>query len=222
MISRLVSKLKKDASILEVGCSGGALLRALSQKGYRNLSGIDISETAIELCRKRGVGNAFVMDGSRLKFSNDEFDAVIVSDVLEHIEDEASALAEWARVLKARGKIIVFVPAFSFLWSDHDEVNHHYRRYTSWALARLLEDNGFDVAKSSYWDIALFLPAALVRVFRNFFFKSKSRRDQFYRISPLANRLLANLLRLENSLIMRVSLPFGVSVFCVGDKRAPS
>jgi ubiquinone/menaquinone biosynthesis C-methylase UbiE len=211
--------LDKTSQILEVGCSGGALLMALKERGYENVAGIDISKEAIELCRKRDVKNASVMDGARLEFRDGDFDAVIVSDVLEHIRDEGTALSEWNRVLRPGGKLIVFVPAFKFLWSEHDEVNNHYRRYSRRDLIRALERSGFGVAKSSYWNIAMFFPASLVRLSKRLFFRNAGKKDHFYRVNPLVNWFLAALLRLENSLILRLDVPFGVSVFCIGYKK---
>jgi predicted SAM-dependent methyltransferase len=66
-----------------------------------------------------------LMDGARPEFGDGQFDTIIASDVLEHIEREELALCEWKRVLKSCGKLIVFVPAFNFLWGGHDAANHH-------------------------------------------------------------------------------------------------
>ena len=76
----------KDAQILDIGCASGVLLKTLSFMGYKNIQGIDISETAVKSARGWGI-KAEVMDGVRLKFI-DKFDCIIASDCLEHIKDD--------------------------------------------------------------------------------------------------------------------------------------
>ena len=137
MVIKLLRQSDRNSKILEIGCSGGPLIRALNKLGYNDVHGIDISEPAIDLCKLREISNTSVMDGSRPDFGDGQFDVVIASDVLEHIEDEEKALCEWNRILKPSGKLIVFVPAFKMLWSKHDEANHHYRRYSKSELIRI-------------------------------------------------------------------------------------
>jgi SAM-dependent methyltransferase len=219
MISRIVSAYDKRSKILDIGCSSGALIEVLKMKGYGDICGIDISEKAIGLCRKRGAESAFVMDGTDLGFEDGEFDIVITSDVLEHIEEDSLALAEWNRVLKPGGKLIVFAPALRFLWSEHDEVNHHRRRYSAPELVRLLKAANFRVCRSSYWNLSLFFPASLVRIFQRIFFgRRRVKKDQFYNVNPVFNMLLTKLLVFENRICAKTGFPFGVSVYAIAAK----
>jgi ubiquinone/menaquinone biosynthesis C-methylase UbiE len=222
IVFRLIKKmnLSKDARILEVGCSGGPLISLLKNENFQNVFGIDISENAIEVCKERGVNNTFVMDALNLKFGNEEFDLIIASDILEHIEDDFSALIEWNRVLKTNGKLIVFVPAFNSLWSHHDEINHHYRRYTKTMLLKRLRNNGFNPDYSSYWNFTLFFPSFIIR-FTQRLFSSKSKnkaQGQLYTINSGLNRFLTSLLSFENKLNQFVKYPIGVSVFAISRK----
>lgn len=214
IISSLVEKYPKGSRILEVGCSGGELIKDLNENGYKNIFGVDISKKAIELCKKRGVGNVYLMDGESLEF-DEKFDLIILSDVLEHIGDEKKTLEGLRNSLKKGGKVICFVPAFKSLWSYHDELNKHYRRYTRKRLSSVFEDNGFIVRRKSYWNFFLFFPIYLSRKFIN----SKNGKSQLRSHSLLINNLLTNLLKFENLLLKGFNFPFGISVFLLGEKK---
>ena len=210
--------LSKDSKILEIGCSGGPLISILRDEGYINVFGIDLSENAIEVCKERGIENTFVMDAVQMGFLDNEFDLIIASDILEHIEDDSKALKEWNRVLKTNGRLIVFVPAFQLLWSSHDEINHHYRRYSKQLLLNRLKSTSFGVVRSSYWNFTLFFPSFFVRVVPNLFRKSTINSDQLYAINPFINRFLLSLLSMENKMY-KLNFPIGVSVYSVCKKN---
>ena len=209
---------EKNANILEVGCSGGPLIISLKNKGFENIYGIDISKEGINLCKKRGLKNVFLTGGEQTKFDDEMFDVVIASDVLEHIKNDSEAVKEWARVLKKTGKLIVFTPAYDFLWSDHDDVNHHYKRYTKNGLVSLLKTTGFEVQRVSYWNFSLFFPAAGIKLLRRIL-KNKNKGEQLHKTNKITNKLLTNLLHLENFVLGHTNLPFGISVFAVGIKK---
>ena len=215
---RFLKSTPRDARILEIGCAGGLLLQALRANGFSNLTGIDLSKKAIQQCKRNGIANAFVMDGAKTTFSTGSFDIVIASDILEHIPDDAAALREWQRILKPGGKLIVFVPAFPFLWSEHDVINHHQRRYQRQAFSRILRSAGFSIERLSAWNLSLFLPASLWRVSQRVL-PRKRTRDQAYLLPAVANSLLTALLRVENMLLTKINLPVGVSLFAVARKR---
>lgn len=205
--------------ILEIGCSGGPLIQQLNADGYAHVTGIDISTDGIEICQQRGLPDTHVMDAQKLSFADESFDIITASDVLEHLADAPQALREWLRVLKPGGRLIVFVPAFQFLWSEHDDVNKHFRRYNRPELRQLLTENGCVLARSSYWNFMLFWPVAIVRLIR----RLRPRRETFagdIRPTPaLLNRALIWLLSCENSLLLRgLNFPVGVSVMAMGSR----
>lgn len=221
-IIRLIRKLntEKDSEILEVGCSGGPLQRLLDELGYKNVLGIDNDEQSIEVGRRRGITNIRVMDGTSMEYEDNSFDLLIASDVLEHIEDDGAALKEWNRILKPGGKAIIFVPAFRFLWSEHDEVIGHYRRYTRKELNEKLKANGFKILNSSYWIFLLFFPVALIRGIKNLLIKKQNARknDLETPVNPVLNSFLTSLLYFENWFIEKgIRYPAGVSVFSVSE-----
>lgn len=144
LLHRLIARLGdfRGKCLLDVGCSSGIFLQELHSSGFENLSGTDIDEDSIHQACSLGLFHAEVMDVGSLGFSDNSFDLVIASDVLEHIRDDQNALLELARVMKLNGTLIACVPAFPFLWSHHDVVNMHFRRYTRSGLLRSLRKAG--------------------------------------------------------------------------------
>jgi SAM-dependent methyltransferase len=217
-------KLPLTAAILEIGCSGGPLMQRLRQQGYTDVTGIDVSAPAIELAQARGVPHVSVMDGAALEFADTRFDLVIASDVLEHIEDEAKALQEWTRVLRPGGQLLVFVPAHAYLWSEHDVVNHHYRRYSRSGLVAAMMRAGLRPLRSSFWNAAMYLPTAALRLGKRLVggppaptATPGSTGDLHHFAGPL-NKLLFRWVWLENLILRRANLPIGVSVFALAQK----
>ncbi|MBI4678734.1 MAG: class I SAM-dependent methyltransferase [Elusimicrobia bacterium] len=221
MILRLLKGTAGDVGILDVGCSGGALIRSLRENGHSCVTGIDIDPKAIEACRSRGVDAVHVADARDTDFQSRRFGVVVASDVLEHVHDEDEALAEWHRVLTPGGKLIVFVPAFAFLWSSHDSLNHHRRRYSRRHLVSALERNRFVVERVSYWNFAFFPPAGAARAVQRALSMEPVARARYQLVSSSAsaNRALAWLLRIENGVLsLGVDFPFGISLFAVAKK----
>jgi len=220
IIFRLLKNLNRDSKILEIGCSGGVLIRFLENKGFFDIWGIDISKTAIDLCKKRGITNVSVADGAGVNFNNEEFDIIIASDVLEHINDDSSALTEWNRIIKPNGKLVVFVPAFNFLWDEHDIKNHHCRRYSRSELIYVLRKANFKIERSSCWNFSLFFPASLMIIFQRIFLKRKiSCGRRLCKLNPTINKFLTCLLKFENWLLTKFDFPAGVTIFALAEKR---
>ncbi|NVO31601.1 class I SAM-dependent methyltransferase [Hymenobacter lapidiphilus] len=221
-------QLPSTAAILEIGCSGGPLMQRLRAAGYTDVTGIDVSEVAVALAQTRGIPHTSVMDGAALTFADARFDLVVASDVLEHIESEGTALHEWSRVLKPEGRLIVFVPAHAYLWSQHDVVNHHFRRYSRQGLVAAMKHAGFQVQRSSFWNAALYFPTAALRLGRRLTAAGtvgaaslpEGTGDLHYLPRPL-NALLTNWVKFENRLLRHLNLPVGVSVFALACKPGP-
>ncbi len=216
-IVQLLHSYDKNSKVLDIGCSSGILLHELSDAGFKksNLYGIDISEVAIKNCQDSGLPNTFVMDAQNVEF-NQNFDIIIASDCLEHLEDDAKALQNWYSLLSKNGTAFVFVPAFMSLWSSHDDVNFHFRRYERRELENKMKSANFTIIKSSYWNALLFAPIALVRKV----FKKKGSEDKNGNLDriPKINSLLLNILNIENNLLKKFDFPIGVSSFCIAKK----
>ena len=216
--------LSPEKTYLDIGCSSGVLLQEMLENGacYVNVYGVDISPEGIQRCQSKGLKNTYVMDATHLDLPENYFDYIIASDCLEHIHDDCTALKNWYRALKPGGVIIVFVPAYQFLWSLHDVVNHHHRRYTHAELYKKFKAAGFSVRRTGYWNFTLFFPIALFRLLRN-----GMSRLGFGEGTPVAdlkstsapiNTLLKALLSIENRVMEMIRLPIGVSTFCISEK----
>lgn len=193
-------------NILDVGCGTGITLNSLQQIGCTNLQGVDDNITAIEYCNNKTLpiqqANVY-----KLPFGDGCFDVVLAMDVMEHVQDEQKALYEIKRVLKDDGLLLITVPAFELLWSVHDDVNSHIRRYTKKHLNKLLSNSGFAVLKSSYFNTFLF-PLAFLRKI------STSKQNESLLKPPprLINRALLELLRVEKNMLSIINMPFGISL----------
>lgn len=220
-ILKLFSEKDRNSRILDIGCAGGALLLELKELGFKNLTGLDVSENAIAVCKERGLDNVYVMDGANPTFEKNYFDIIISSDSLEHISDDKISLANWHSILKTNGELYVFVPAFMYLWSEHDLVNHHFRRYTAIELKSKMENAGFEVEKYCYWNFLMYFPTTAFRLFQRIkysFIKNNNPKDHLNDFNPLINKLLIKIIKAENVIFKAFGLPVGVSAFAKAKK----
>jgi SAM-dependent methyltransferase len=117
---------KRTPRILDVGCGTGANLQMLSQFGVAE--GVDISSEALDFCRARGLSKVRQGAAESLPYEDASFDLVTGLDVVEHLDNDVAGLREMRRVLRPRGRALLFVPAFMFLWGVQDDISRHRRR----------------------------------------------------------------------------------------------
>lgn len=227
MIMRIIEKQKisKNAKILDYGCGGGYIIRFLNKFGYNNVYGIEMSEDAVRYCRQNNLNSVFLESEFSEEDHQNSFDTIIVSDVIEHMEDDKGAVSRWKKMLKPGGCLVVFAPAFNFLWGEHDVRNKHFRRYRAKGLKNILESNEFSITRISYWNFALFFPVfllALVRKVKNIFKQNKRERKSVAGYLNLSAPWFINIplyfvLKIENFILDfgLFNFPFGVSVFVV-------
>ena len=212
LVERICATLNNsNPSILDVGCGTGANLKMLAAFG--RAAGVDISQQAVEFCRQRGLDAVKLGAAEDLPYENDSFALVTALDVIEHLDDDVAGLREMRRVLRPDGRVLLFVPAFMFLWGVQDDVSNHRRRYTLPSLLKAVEAAGFAVEWSSYANISFFLPVLLVRSVMRWL---HLRADTEYgiNISPM-NGLFARLFAAERFVLERGKFPFGVSAVCI-------
>jgi SAM-dependent methyltransferase len=174
--------------------------------------GIDISAQAIERCRGQGLLDVHVMDAQAPAFPDSTFDVILASDVLEHLDDERAAVRAWFRILRPGGLLVALVPAFMLLWSPHDEANQHRKRYRLGELRDCLEECGFKVERTSYWNFLLFLPAVAVRFLQRLLPRFGEAHPDLELPPRPANQLLRAVLLAENRLLdIGLSWPWGLS-----------
>jgi SAM-dependent methyltransferase len=211
----LRATLLEPATVLDAGCGNGRLLAALAADGHRAI-GVDLLADGLDRARRWAPG-ACVARASvdRLPFADMAFDAVVLLDVLEHVDDRA-ALAEVRRVLRRRGALIVSVPAGPWLWSYRDEDAGHLRRYSRAGLRGLLADEGFGVERLRSYQ-ALLLPVLAVARLRGR--RSPALRDLEERPPPLVNGALGRVTSAELALGRVLPLPWGSSIVAMAGKR---
>lgn len=160
VLERVIADLRLPARarILDAGCGSGRNMIELARHG--TVTGVELSSASAELARARGAGE--VIEGSVLEmpFESGSFDLAVSLDVIEHLQDDLAALRELRRVVAPGGALLVTVPAYQWLWSGHDEINHHHRRYTRRTLQRVAEQAGWETVRTTYFN-SLLLPVAI-------------------------------------------------------------
>jgi len=230
LITRLVGSFKRSSSfrILDAGCGTGQMTKQL--EGIGEAIGLDSATEAIAYARSRGVARLVRGSITDPPFADDSFDCVLALDVIEHVDNDMGILTSLFQVVRPGGHLVITVPAFKALWSEHDEINHHRRRYRASQMRRLIEEAGFTVDRVTYCNTALCIPVLLTRKLKNLARTLSSRRSGADRPlrsdlgnypAPL-NDVLYRLMKAETWLMQKVDLPFGVSILAVATRPLDS
>ena len=208
----------KERHLVEIGCGTGGNLKALAD--YYNVSGVDMSAEAIRFASGR-VSVPVVCGDFRsvLAGSWQNVDGILLADVLEHIEDDRNFLTDIVANLRPGAIVVITVPAFQFLWSRHDLVLGHVRRYRLDGLRALWSPLPVREHFASYFNSILFPIIALVRLIMGDGKEGKDDGSSLKPVNPILNGLLYSLFRFEKTLLRRVRLPFGVSLVAVLEKK---
>ena len=205
--------LPADARILEIGCGTGHNLPMLS--GFGRVEAIEIDPAARAIAGERlgrPVGDAPLPALPGVE--RGAYDLVAVLDVVEHIEDDVAALKAMGGLLKPGGKILIAVPAHQWMWSAHDVVNHHHRRYSKATLAAAIERAGLRAKKLTYFNSLLFPLAAAARLAGRMTGRDDS--DDSPPPKPL-NTAFETIFRLERHLVGRLPMTPGVSIVTLAE-----
>ena len=207
---------QRPLQLLDVACATGMSFRFLSD--YGDVRGIDISDETIRLCALRGIDRIVKGDALRLPFAAGAFDVALALDAFEHFDDDVLAMREVLRVLRPGGVLVATVPAFMALWSPHDEAYQHRRRYRRPQLRARLASAGFELLRTSYSSMTLFLPVLALRRWRRLRGERPGAEpsSDFAVPFPAPVEWLAGAItRAEVALEKSVDLPFGVSLLAV-------
>jgi SAM-dependent methyltransferase len=209
--------LGKDAKILDAGCGNGDNLEMLSKAGQ--LVAIERDENALARSKSRHIADVFkgeLPDNLPVHIDK-ENDLIVLLDVLEHIDDDQKSLSVLASWAKNNGKLLMTVPAYQFLWTVHDELHHHKRRYNINNLKKVIENNGWKIQYISYFNTLLF-PLALIDRLKQKIFPS-SKVNELNMPNSIINSIFEKIFSLELNIIGKFSLPFGLSILVIAEKE---
>jgi SAM-dependent methyltransferase len=204
-------RLPAGARILDVGSATGGTLGTLARFG--RVVGIELDAEAAAFARSRGAAAVCrARLPEELPFREESFDLVTALDVIEHLDDDRGALAALARALRPGGALLVTVPAFQWLWSPHDDMNHHRRRYRRAELMARLDAAGLRVEHATYFNTWLFPLLAAARL-------ANVKSASGFPLPPRPlNALLRAIFASERALVTRLRLPFGASILACARK----
>ena len=198
--------------ILDIGCGSGLMLNALEQIG--DTYGMDMSDDAINFSKE--IFSGTVKKGmlpDNIPYDEEYFSLVVALDVIEHVDDDRASLTAIRSHIAEGGQAVISVPACMFLWSEHDVLNEHKRRYTLEVLKGKLIDAGFTIEKISYFNTFLFPLISLVRMMNNLL--KRKGASEIDLPHPAINYIVEKIFSLEKYFLRIMNFPIGVSVLAV-------
>ena len=221
MVTRSLRKYGDQSTFFEIGSGSGVVAAHLNDAGWPVAAVEPIMTGAIGAAR-RGVPISICGDLASLELPDHALRQMGAFDVIEHIDDPSALLEECRRVLTDDGLLLITVPAHKWLWSDLDDWNGHFRRYTRRTLRAQLEQAGFSVVHCTHFFTPLVVPALLSRVVAG---RLRGKRTDAELEASLANdlapssklvsRILDLIHRPERVTLGRISLPAGTSILAV-------
>jgi SAM-dependent methyltransferase len=211
LITELLSKFAPPPGLLvEGGIGSSRNLLEFSKLGY-DVTGFDVMPEAVELGRQKGLSHVSVHDLEQpWPIAEQSLRAVVLLDVIEHVEHPVTVLSHVRRALRPDGAAIVTVPAYQWLFSEWDRLLGHYRRYSLSMLDEQAAAAGLKLAWRTHWNSFTFPAAVATRCWERLF--SSRRTADFPRVSSRVNNMLLGAARVERRLLLNVGVPFGLSV----------
>ena len=206
------------ARLLDVGCGTGGNLELLAESG--DVVGVDPSAVAGEFCRAAWAGRFARGRVPELPVADESCDVVAALDVLEHVHNDLEALDDIHRVLRPGGRILLHVPAYSFLFGHEDWFSAHERRYRRSEIRRLLLAAGFEIEHLGYSTTLLFPGVVVAKLLKRWLIRDRVEPDVGTVPPALLNDLLTALVEGEAEICAAHELPFGASIVAVA-RRPP-
>ena len=199
-----------EVNVLEIGAGFGSMTGMLS--GFGTVSAIEPYSEAVSYLQEKLKIKTY--HGTFESFTDmGKYDLVTCFDVLEHIEDDRKALSKMESLVNDKGFLVLTVPAYGFLWNRHDEINHHYRRYSKKEIIKKVPPD-FIIKKVSYFNTLLFPMALLDKLVL-----ARNKRSSSFDPNRYVNWLLYKIFSAEKSILRFMNFPFGVSILLIAEKR---
>jgi SAM-dependent methyltransferase len=214
LLRRELARFGRRPRIVDLGCGTGGMLLHLRQIG--DAAGVDASPEAVAIARdKTGTDVRLGSLPHDIPFERGTFDVVTVLDVVEHVDDDVASLATCYDLLRPGGLLVCTVPAHMYLWSEHDVLNEHKRRYAKAELRARIENAGFRVRTLSFYNMFFYPPVAALRWLRR---RRTAGNPQLGIVPEPLNRMFTGLFAAERHLLRYTSLPVGVSLIAIAQK----
>jgi len=220
LLERSEIRQRKLDNILEIGCGSGGDLTLLSR--YGKVWGLERSTALADRARARGVAVEVFSDPDSLdRDVPQDIGLFCMFDVLEHIEDDNAFVSALSKKDARDHFYLLSVPAFQFLYGPHDELLHHYRRYSRDSLTKVLRTNGYEVISGGYYMFFLFPLALASRLMESIKARLgfKATTVNIGRVAAPVNWLFIELLRLEAFLGRFIRFPFGLWIVMLARRR---
>ena len=212
-----------DISILDAGCGTGGLMLFLRQSGYTQLKGFDLSQHAVEICRKRGLSvEQCDLRNMAASYPRASADVIISNDTLCSIngEERTSFMEQCFEVLRPGALLILNVPALKAFRGIHDLSVGIRHRFSRPDLRSLVDQRTFHIVRALYWPFLLSPAVYSVRLWQRLRMKWTGNyeiRSDIDLPHPWINGVLEKITRVENRNLS--SKPFGSSLYLVLKKR---
>ncbi len=206
--------------VLDVGCGTGDNMEMLTAATGAPTLGTDLSRYALQHAM-RGAGGGvrtLVALAEHLPVASGVCALVSSMDVVEHLDDDLVGLTEYRRVLVPGGLLLLTVPAYQWLWGEHDVRAAHRRRYRVGGLVTVVEQAGFEVLRTTYYNSFL-VPAAAALRRTPLKRLVKGSDEEVGDASAFVAKVMTRLSNAERRVALRRSVPFGLSILLVGRRR---
>jgi predicted TPR repeat methyltransferase len=201
-------------AILDVGCGDGLFFDRLKEFG--EIDGVE-PDSAIVQADNPHRQHIHIGPFDKSFQPGHKYSLILMLDVLEHLDAPVEALRRGLSLLSPGGLMLITVPAFRVLWSNHDVLNHHRTRYTKSSFRQVARQAGMRILKERYFFISLFPIKLAVRALESLF----PAEPKVPTVPPPGiNRLLLQVARLEANLAYKLPMPFGTSLFVMGTHKS--
>ena len=222
LIARYLAESGPHKSVWDVGGGNGVMAASLRARGCPPIVVVEpmVASATTAAPRAPVVFAAGIED---IDLPAASLSAVLLLDVLEHVQDPSRLLRTVARLLTDTGVLVVTVPAHMILWSAVDEASGHYRRYSRGLLRHTLQGVGLKVTSMRHAFASLFLPALIARRLPRSQTPGDALRADRKRLNPapIVTQALVMLSAAERRIPDRLVPPFGTSIIAVARRDSP-